>query len=219
MSQRSRPRARQVSERVRQPTEVRRRLIVSAARELIAEQGLASTTLREIARVSGVSVGTVTYHFAGLDDILADVLRSEIDFFYLPLAQAARAADSGAEALRIHIDEFFGTEPRKVQHAQLWLAFFGLSVRDSTHARWQLHAYAGWRADIMAALERGIEDGSFALSDLETMTTDFILTFDGLTMQAYAHSSPLGPLGARQYLHDWVQRHFVPEAARPVADR
>ncbi|MFT4289337.1 TetR/AcrR family transcriptional regulator [Nocardioides sp.] len=212
MSQRPRPRARRPSERVRQPTEVRRRLIVDAARDLIAEQGLATTTLREIARASGVSVGTVTYHFAGLDDVLADVLRSEIESFYVPLAQAARDAESGAEALGIHIDRFFGTEPREVQHARLWLDFFSLAVRDSTHARWQMDAYATWRADIAAALERGIEDGSFEMSDLETMTTDFIIAFDGLTMQAYARNSPLGPLGAREYLHDWVRRHFVSPA-------
>jgi len=50
-------RAKTASERVRQPTEIRRRLIVDAARSVISERGLFVTTMRDIAQASAVPGG------------------------------------------------------------------------------------------------------------------------------------------------------------------
>jgi len=76
------PKARQRWERTRHPTEIRRRLVVEAAREVLAEKGLAGTGVRDVAAASGVSSGTITYHFRGIDEIFADVLKLETVLFY-----------------------------------------------------------------------------------------------------------------------------------------
>ncbi|MEO9322217.1 TetR family transcriptional regulator [Nocardioides sp. C4-1] len=44
--------------------------IVEAALEVIVERGVARTTHRAIAERGGVPLGSVTYHFASLDDVL-----------------------------------------------------------------------------------------------------------------------------------------------------
>ncbi len=77
-------RAKRASERTRHPTEVRRPLIVEAARSVIADRGLFATTMRDIAAASGVSLGTVTYHFRGIAEILGEVLDLEMDALYAP---------------------------------------------------------------------------------------------------------------------------------------
>src|SRR5690348_15567944 len=48
----------------------RRRLITEACVAVIAEQGFSSTTMREIAKRAGVSIGTVLHHFSSKDEIL-----------------------------------------------------------------------------------------------------------------------------------------------------
>ena len=93
-------RAKQASERSRHPTEIRRQLIVEAARSVIAERGLFATSIRDIAAAGNVSIGTVTYHFTGIADILAEVLIGEMDSFYAPVIAAATAAPDGRAALR-----------------------------------------------------------------------------------------------------------------------
>jgi len=53
----------------------RKTRIVEAAVEVIAEHGVAGTTHRRIAAVADVPLGSLTYHFAGLDDLLAQAFR------------------------------------------------------------------------------------------------------------------------------------------------
>ena len=48
-----------------------RRLLVQATFELHGEQGIAATTMKQIADRAGVGVGTVYHHFATLDDTIA----------------------------------------------------------------------------------------------------------------------------------------------------
>jgi TetR/AcrR family transcriptional regulator, regulator of biofilm formation and stress response len=49
----------------------RKSRIVDAAIEVIASQGVAGTTMRRIATAADVPLGSLTYHFSGLDDLLA----------------------------------------------------------------------------------------------------------------------------------------------------
>ena len=48
----------------------RKSRIIDAAIEVIAEHGVAETTHRRIAAVADVPLGSLTYHFSGLDDLL-----------------------------------------------------------------------------------------------------------------------------------------------------
>ncbi|WP_031261408.1 helix-turn-helix domain-containing protein, partial [Curtobacterium sp. B18] len=60
--------------RVRQRPEVRRAMIVEAARAVIVRNGVGATGLRDIAAEADVSVGTVTYHFGSVAEILNEVV-------------------------------------------------------------------------------------------------------------------------------------------------
>lgn len=53
----------------------RKTRIVQAAVEVIAEYGVAGTTHRRIAAAADVPLGSLTYHFSGLDDLLAQAFR------------------------------------------------------------------------------------------------------------------------------------------------
>src|SRR5688572_7383028 len=59
----------QLGRRAESADETRRRL-VQATFELHGEQGIAATTMKQIADRAGVGVGTVYHHFATLDDTI-----------------------------------------------------------------------------------------------------------------------------------------------------
>ena len=53
--------------------EVRRELILSAARKLFAEKDFRSVTVREIAKEAGVSPGTIYRYYENLDELFLDI--------------------------------------------------------------------------------------------------------------------------------------------------
>jgi len=229
-------RARPASERIRHPTEVRRALIVEAARSVIADRGLFATTMRDIAAASEVSLGTVTYHFRGIAEILAEVLDGEMDAFYAPLVAAAAAQPDGRAALRALIDGFLASSPRARQHWVLWLDFWALSAHDGEYARRQAAFYQRWQQDVAAIFRRGLTDGTLrvwapgeagALDEgaapgesgtlgeagtpgeggtLDEAVAEFMAIFDGMAAQAYLPGADFGPAEARSRLHRYVDR-------------
>ena len=64
------PRTYQLGRRAESADETRRRL-VQATFELHGEQGIAATTMKQIADRAGVGVGTVYHHFATVEDTVA----------------------------------------------------------------------------------------------------------------------------------------------------
>jgi AcrR family transcriptional regulator len=209
----ARARAKQASERSRHPTEVRRHLIVEAARSVIAERGLFATSMRDIATASDVSLGTVTYHFTGITEILAEVLNGEMDSFYGPVIAAAKAAPDGRAALREIVDGFIASSTRAREHWVLWLDFWALSAHDPEYASRQSEIYQRWHADVQAVFERGSADGSLRVAaeekeeeEEEEAITEFMAIFDGMASQAYLPGAELRPAEARSRLHRYIDR-------------
>ena len=79
-----------------------RAAIIEAATAVLAEQGSA-VDVREIARRSGVGMGTLYRHFPTKDDLLATVLRE----MYAGWARSARADAATAEDPWVALTEFF----------------------------------------------------------------------------------------------------------------
>jgi DNA-binding transcriptional regulator YbjK len=68
------------SPRPRGATDRERRLrITQAAIEVVGERGVAGLTHRAVAKAAGVPLGSTTYHFATLDDILEAALQKALD--------------------------------------------------------------------------------------------------------------------------------------------
>lgn len=65
--------------------EATRNRVIVAARELFDAQGYQGTTIREIARQAGVSVGSVFTTFASKGEILSQVMQDRLDGLYQEL--------------------------------------------------------------------------------------------------------------------------------------
>ncbi|MEU9337726.1 TetR family transcriptional regulator [Streptomyces sp. NPDC048290] len=82
----------------------RRERILSAALDLIAEVGVAGVSHRKIATRAGVPLGSMTYHFAGIDELLFEAFQRFTDEFVVFFGGfLARPADR-AEAVEAVAD-------------------------------------------------------------------------------------------------------------------
>jgi AcrR family transcriptional regulator len=83
-------------------------IILQSARTLITQKGVASTTLADIARQSGIAKGTLHYHFPSKNDILialADAQVKQYSSRFLALAQEHCSDQHRRQALHSIIEQ------------------------------------------------------------------------------------------------------------------
>ena len=160
-------------------------MIVAAARTLIGEQGLAATSMRDVARASDVALGTLTYHFAGIDEVLAEVLAEEMVTYSAPIMAAARRAPTGADGLAVIADGLLAADEGAVQHWRLWLDFWSLAAHVTRYGDWQSEIYRDLHDLVAEQLRRGVADGTLAVTDAPRQAIEFVALLDGLVVQCY----------------------------------
>lgn len=91
-----------------------RRLILDTAARLFKEEGWAATSLRDIAGECGIKAGSIYYHFASKDEIVAEVLRIGVQTTFDQVRQAVDALPARASAdailrtaIRAHLRAMF----------------------------------------------------------------------------------------------------------------
>ena len=82
----------------------RRRQIVAAAIDTIAEVGFAQASLARIAERIGVSKGVISYHFAGKDDLIRQVVIDIIEASRAYITPRVLAESTGPSRLRVYIE-------------------------------------------------------------------------------------------------------------------
>jgi len=95
--------------------DARRAQIVAAAVDTIAEDGYANASLARIAARLGISKGVISYHFAGKDDLVTEILRQVVEQARDYMVPRITAQSTGAGTLRAYIESnlaFIRDNPR-----------------------------------------------------------------------------------------------------------
>ncbi|MDT0346932.1 TetR/AcrR family transcriptional regulator [Streptomyces litchfieldiae] len=139
----------------------RRERIIQACLDVIAESGVAGTSHRKVAAAAGVPLGSMTYHFSGMDELLQEAFTrfasSVIDQFERRMS-AATDTESAKQAITALITaEVFGRQRDLVLTHELYtLAARQPAFRKLTNA---------WMSRSRAALERHFDPTTARLLD------------------------------------------------------
>jgi DNA-binding transcriptional regulator YbjK len=163
----------------------RRDRIIDACLEVIAEHGVAGTSHRRVAAAADVPLGSMTYHFSGMDELLREAFtRFAGDSASRVEARTARAAtlEEALAGFEANIDEdVFGTQGELVITLELYtLAARRPEFREITSA---------WMARTRACLEPFVDDETAALLDAMN---------EGLVIQKALHLQAPRPHLARE---------------------
>jgi AcrR family transcriptional regulator len=85
----------------------RRAQIVEAAIDTLAEVGYAKASLARIAARLGISKGVISYHFAGKDDLIAEIVSDVLQRAWAYIQPRVEAQTTGPEMLRAYIESHF----------------------------------------------------------------------------------------------------------------
>jgi AcrR family transcriptional regulator len=138
--------------------EATRRRVIEAARELFDTQGYQGTTIREIARHAGVSVGSVFTTFASKYEVLSQVMQDRLDGLYAELDRVIpHLRGSTVDRLRTMFAIHFAFE---VRHKRLFLAYiaatFDWTMPESATPMGRNRRLKGVIGD---CLEKGVAEG------------------------------------------------------------
>ena len=165
--------------------EIRERILDAASR-VFAEKGYHSSTIADVVRESGLSVGAIYSYFSGKDELIRltcdQIAARGLDELAARLAPAMTTAERLAIAIRLYIetiDEYDGA-PGQVTLVQAWAeADREPGVREMLAGRRERLAGAG-----QMLLRQGVISGELpAWLDVDAVTRALLALLDGLLLQ------------------------------------
>jgi AcrR family transcriptional regulator len=159
-------------------------MIVEAARAVIVRNGVGATGLRDIAAEAGVSVGTVTYHFGSVAEILNEVVVLETERFYGAIVTAVDAEPDVLVGLRMLVAPLFVDTEQVRQHWRIWSDYWTAVVRRPEVAAEYAERIRVWEACLVRVVRRGAETGVFRVAvDPDTVALQLAAYSDGVATQ------------------------------------
>ncbi|MCU1473548.1 TetR/AcrR family transcriptional regulator [Amnibacterium sp.] len=167
----------------------RRDRIIDVCLDVIADVGVAGTSHRRVAEAADVPLGSMTYHFSGMNELLHEAFTrfgtTVSDQFERRMATAADAAAAREAVVAIIAEDVFDTQRDLVLTHELYtLAARDPSFRDITNA---------WMARSRRALERHFDPTTARMLDA---------LIEGLTIHRALDIEPHG----REVVVDAVRR-------------
>jgi AcrR family transcriptional regulator len=161
----------------------RRRSLVLAAYDLIAEKGFEELRTRDVAMKAGVNIATLHYYFASKEDLIDGVVDYLLDLFS---SEASRDLQLDFSTPLGHMHAmFWNTVYRMRAMPKLFIVLGELVMRSQRHPELeramqrmdeQWMQYLGW------ILAEGVAQGQFRADlDPETMAKKIIVVMKGIT--------------------------------------
>ena len=157
----------------------RKSRIVDAAIDVVARYGVAGTTMRRIAAEADVPLGSLTYHFTGLDDLLAQAFERHAERMsphYEAHFHAVRDREGFIDAVTDLIHGDAGADPRDWAVAyELYLAALRDPALRTVTEAWMRRSRAVLERFVDPVTARGVDamiEGMVMHLTLSTATFD-----------------------------------------------
>jgi AcrR family transcriptional regulator len=158
---------------------IRRPQILSAAAEVIAERGVASTRIADVAERVGTSAPAVLYWFGSKDELLAEALTVEEDAFYEVITERLAELSGPRQQLRLLIEACAGQ-----YDWTLWMELWTRALRDRGVLAARQRLDERWRGEIARLVRAGRDAGDFEIADPDEAASIIASLIDGLAVQA-----------------------------------
>lgn len=166
----------------------RRARILDAARTVVLRQGLARTTVRDIAAEMGSSAGLVHHYVDSMDGLLSEVFELVAREGLQATRTAVQTSRSSQEALMAFLST--SLRPGHGTAFQLWLDAWAEAGRRPELGATSRRLNIEWQRVLAEIIERGVASGEFRCAEAESAAWRVLSLLDGLVLQMVAHDLP-----------------------------
>jgi AcrR family transcriptional regulator len=165
--------------------DARRRQILRAALDVIAERGYAETRIADVAERVDVSPALVMYYYKTKDRLLAAATRYAEDLWYEEGTGRLKSIDSAAGRLEelVRLTCLPQTGPGLADSWAVWLDLWAQALRKEEIGAVRREFDEHWRETIRQVVRDGQDAGEFAAVDSDRFAETFSALLDGLAVQ------------------------------------
>lgn len=167
---------------------VRRPQLLEAAAGVIAERGIASTRIADVAERAGTSPPAILYWFESKDDLLAEALTVEEERFYRQLTDRMEELESPRDKLRLMLES-----SAEEYDWTLWMELWTRALRDRSTLAARRRLDDRWRAQIAEVIRDGQRAGEFGEADADEVALVLASLIDGLAVQVTLGDPAVSP--------------------------
>lgn len=142
-------------------SEERRTQIIEAAARVLVREGYRKTTMPDVAREAGLSVGGIYWYFKGKEELVHAILSQCFQNDLAELDRLLNADAPAAQRLKTAVEEYADRFMAQVWINPLGIAFYGEASHDSRVRGYIQDYLARYRQALVTLIEQGIQRGEF----------------------------------------------------------
>ncbi|CAI8863996.1 TetR/AcrR family transcriptional regulator, transcriptional repressor of bet genes [Pseudomonas sp. IT-P12] len=190
---------------LRMDPELRKANLVAATLTCLKKYGFVGTSIRKICAEAGVSVGLISHHYAGKDELVADAyLHITGQVMSLLRESVANAGDGARQHLSAFFEASFSPRMLDPELLEAWLAFWGAVKTADAINRAHDHSYGEYRTIMGDALRLLAQEEGWDAFDSGLAAIGLSALLDGLWLECGLNPSTFTPAQGVQICEAWV---------------
>lgn len=164
------------------PKEVRRKQLIQATMDSIAENGLSGTTMATVTQKAGLSMGIANLHFESKERMLTETLQYVTDEYSNGQMDILTSGKYNTVAEKIQAILAFDLSPKVLQKSKLavWVAFWGEAKARPTYQKIRTLADIQSESAFRDLFQAAIDEGGYPNTDADLLARGYTALVDGL---------------------------------------
>ncbi len=186
----------------------RREQLIRATMKCVSRNGLSATTMAEITKEAGLSLGIVNLHFQSKEKLLVETLRYIADEYQSEWQKAVRIEGSPTEQLANLIDIEFSARVCQREKLAVWVAFWGEAKSRPTYRRICSALDREYVLAIQTLCDEICRTGRHPHTDTEIVASGYSALTDGLWLDILLTPRDMSRAKAKRIAIDYFSSHF-----------
>lgn len=189
----------------RMEPELRKANLIEATLVCLKRHGFQGASIRKISAQAGVSVGLISHHYSGKDELVAEAYM-EITGRVMSLLRHAmeQAAPNARERLSAFFRASFSAEMLDPQLLDAWLAFWGAVKTAEAINLAHEHSYGEYRAELCKVLHDLAQEEGWEDFDADLAAIGLSALLDGLWLESGLNPGTFTPNQGIQICEAWI---------------
>lgn len=189
----------------RMEPELRKANLVEATLVCLKRHGFQGASIRKISAEAGVSVGLISHHYSGKDELVAEAYRAVTGRVMSLLRDAMeQAAPNARERLSAFFRASFSAELLDPQLLDAWLAFWGAVKTAEAINLAHEHSYGEYRSELRKVLNDLARQEGWEAFDADLAAISLSALLDGLWLESGLNPGTFTPNQGVQICEAWV---------------